>query len=105
MTQQQLTTNKMKDYTKIIIPSHHVLWSKEDESTGGVTVCVDIQKIIDIALDQNNKEWLKRVEGLKNNKISNETDPDTRSFGYSLAVKQFNSSIDNLVNNFKEGKE
>ena len=52
------------------------------------------------SLDKNNKEWLKRVEGLKMNKMEGEYWKS-----YNSAVNKLNTSIDNLVNNFKEGKE
>jgi hypothetical protein len=66
-------------------------------------------------LDQNNKAWLKRVEGLRltvDEINSRWEDPEYVWENYDKLVeftkgiiKDFNTSIDNLVNKFKEGKE
>jgi hypothetical protein len=87
------------DYEKLLIPSHRVLWTEEDKCTGGVTVCIDIKKIVDNLLDQNNKAWLKRVEGLK---IKKQIGGSFIREGYNFAVKDINTSIDNLINKYKQ---
>jgi len=74
-----------------------------------------LNDIISNSLDQNNKAWLKRVEGLRltvDEINSRWEDPEYVWENYDKLVeftkgiiKDFNTSIDNLVNKFKEGKE
>jgi hypothetical protein len=104
MTLQQLTTNKIKlalINSGLINQDGWISTGTEssDFSDEFEQAVNKLNDIISNSLDQNNKEWLKRVEGLRIKKLK-----PYFSFNdsWNECVDKLNTSIDNLVNKYKQ---
>jgi hypothetical protein len=54
-------TKTNTNWREFIVPSHRVLWVKDDPETGGSIVCVDIERPVTVALQDQKAELLEKM--------------------------------------------
>ena len=90
---------KIKEIIDFLLGRYNRHLLKGTKHVGRKETVRQISKLISQSLDQNNKEWLKRDEGLK---IKKQIGGSFIREGYNFAVKDINTSIDNLINKYKQ---
>ena len=90
---------KIKEIIDFLLGRYNRHLLKGTKHVGRKETVRQISKLISQSLDQNNKAWLKRVEGLRIKKLK-----PYFSFNdsWNECVDKLNTSIDNLVNKYKQ---